>query len=330
MNWIAWIASKHVLLVHLPAAAALMIPLPIFAAQRGGRGIRPWWTTCRYLAWAGLVGSALAVASGFLQGRLHGHSSLGALWGTAEPGVNYLFRIHEVGGFACLVLSAVCLRSLFRARQEHQGIGVVALLLGLLWCATALTTSYAGALLVGHGPAPALFLAPPQGRPAPVPVAAPAPVVRIQPAVDPEATLPVRALDFASLQAMQAEPVKSAAHGNRWIRVWVSPAAAKAYQAGQALPPGTLAVLTSTEDRWGRPGFDPGPLYALEIGADGQPRLSYYWAQVPEARRTETHGAERVYWRDSAPELNACRSCHAQGAAARAQRSRPSVARKAS
>ena len=137
-----------------------MIPFPILAAQRGGRGIRPWWTTCRYLGWAGLIGSLAAVFSGLALGRFQGRMPLGALWGAAEPGVGYLFRIHELGGAACLLLGALCLRSLYRNRQEHQGIGVPALLLGLVWCATALTTSYSGFLCLGREPVPGVFLAP--------------------------------------------------------------------------------------------------------------------------------------------------------------------------
>ena len=147
MNWMAWVASKHALMVHLPVAAALMIPIPIMAAQRGGRGIRPWWITCRYLAWAGLFGCLLAVVSGFCQGRLHAYVPDHAFWSTAKPGLSNTFWVHEAGGVASLVLAVLCLCSLFRERQPHQGIGIPALLLGLLWCASALTGAYSGALL---------------------------------------------------------------------------------------------------------------------------------------------------------------------------------------
>ena len=177
MNWLAWVASKHSLMVHLPIAAALMIPIPILAAQRGGRGIRPWWITCRYLAWAGLAGSLVAVLSGFLQGRLNAHLPPHAFWGSSEPGVNYLFTVHEAGGVACLLLGALCLRTLFRERQPHQGIGLQALLSGLLWCASALIGAYSGALLVGHGTPPALFLAPPR-RHAPASTPPPTPLTQ--------------------------------------------------------------------------------------------------------------------------------------------------------
>jgi hypothetical protein len=160
MEWIAWLASRHTWLVHLPAAAALMIPLPILAAQRGGRGIRPWWTTCRYLAWTGLIGSVLAVASGYLAARHQGLLPPGDLWAAPPPGLPYLFRIHEFGGLVSLLLGAACLRSLYRSRQDHQGIGLPALLLGVIWGVSALATAYVGPFLLGRTQAPAYLLGP--------------------------------------------------------------------------------------------------------------------------------------------------------------------------
>jgi len=321
MNWTAWIASKHALLVHLPIAAALMIPLPIIAAQRGGRGIRPWWTTCRYLAWIGTLGSLLALASGFYLARAHGNLTADAFWGPATAGMPYLFRVHEIGGVASVVLGALCLKSLYRRRQEHQGIGFPALLAGLAWCFASYLSSYSGAVMVGQHPAPQLLVAPPKlpdAKPAPVP--APPPVVAEAPR-DAEAQAPLRALDYLALRGLHSEPVKSGPHGNRWIRVWVNPEAEQAYRAGEKLPPGSLVVMSTLEDRWGRPGFDQGPLYALETDKDGSPRLTFYWPQVPEARRAETQGAASAYWRGDDPRLASCRSCHAGGVAPKKDRS---------
>jgi len=131
----------------------------------------------------------------------------------------------------------------------------------------------------------------------------------------------VRALNYLALRALHAEPVKSGPHGNRWIRVWVSPGAEQAYRAGEKLPAGALVVMSTLEDRWGRPGFEQGPLYALETGADGKARLTFYWPQVPEARRAETQGAASAYWRGDDPRLASCGSCHAEGPAPRKDRS---------
>ena len=65
-----WIALKHALLSHLPVATGLLLPFTLFAAQRAGRGIRPWWTVARYLGWAGILGTLGAFLSGFASGRL--------------------------------------------------------------------------------------------------------------------------------------------------------------------------------------------------------------------------------------------------------------------
>ena len=328
MNWIAGIANKHTLLAHLPLAAVLLIPVPIMAALRGGRGIRPWWVTCRYLCWAGALCTLAAVLSGLLLGWSHGSGLLGPLRGHADPGLSDVFRLHQAGGLASLLLALACLRSVYRHRLEHQGIGLKPLLLSLLWCGCILGAFYSGNLLT----------APPPDNPVP---GSPQPGLTASPAAlgfgarrgsaaaqDPEASAPLRALDFASLKAMHPEPVKSAAHGNRWIRVWLTPASAADYQAGRPLAKGSLAVLSTVEDHWGRPGYELGPLYAMEIKEDGTPKFTFYWPQVPVTRRGETQGAERVYRRDGDPGLQACATCHGHGSAAKQDRSRFTPLRK--
>lgn len=154
MNFLAWLASTHTWLVHVPVAAAVLVSMPILAAQRGGRGIRPWWTTCRFLAWAGSIGALVAVLSGLLMARRLG-LSIADLGTTALPGLPTWFRIHVLGGVTCLCSGLACLLSLYRKRKDHQGIGLLALLFGLLWGGSALVTSYEGMFL--HGRAPALI-----------------------------------------------------------------------------------------------------------------------------------------------------------------------------
>ena len=138
---------------------------------------------------------------------------------------------------------------------------------------------------------------------------------------DPESDRPVRALDYASLEPVSPDPVRSLAHGSRWIRAWASPEAAAAYRAGQPLPQGAFVVLSSAEDRWGRPGPDPGPLYALEMKATG-PAFTFYWPRIPMNHRREFGGDSRAYWRGSDAHLDACRTCHAAGMADPSKRSR--------
>src|ERR1035438_5979168 len=68
-----WIALQHALLSHLTVATGLLLPWALLAAQRRGRGTRPWWTGGRELGRAGLLGTLGAFLSGFASGR---HSAL--------------------------------------------------------------------------------------------------------------------------------------------------------------------------------------------------------------------------------------------------------------
>jgi hypothetical protein len=318
-----WIGLKHALLSHLPVATGLLLPWALFAAQRPGRGIRPWWTVARYLGWAGLLGTLVAFLSGYAAARGLGlippHRLL-PVFAQGSGAQALLFR-HAVLGGVSLLVGLVATWAMNRSRQDHQSLGFLALGLGLVWCAAMLGAGEGGYRLAHsrlRSPAQALVPAPPH---IPVPVAA-APPAAQAPKVeaDPEAKAPLRALDYASLEPLHPDPVKSLAHGGRWIRAWASPEAAAAYRAGQPLPVGALVVLSSVEDRWGRPGPEVGPLYGLEQKATG-PVLTFYWPRIPQERRREVGGEARAYWRGADEHLAACRSCHATGMADAAQRS---------
>jgi hypothetical protein len=224
---------------------------------------------------------------------------------------------HALWAVAGLPVALLALWAMHRPRKEHQGFGFLPLLFGLIWAVVALYSGRTGHAMV-HPAIP---------RPLPAPAPAAAPKAAAIPAPDPEAQVPVRALDYASLVPMQAEPVKSPAHGGRWIRVWVSEGAVEAYRAGGPLPPGALVVMTTAADRWGRPGPDPGPLYALEM-KDGRPQFTFYWARVPADWKAETGGEPRAYWRSPDPRLASCLTCHAGGLADPAKRSRWRLPRK--
>ena len=309
-----WIATKHALMAHLPVAAGLLLPLALIAALRPGLGIRPWWVACRYLGWAGFLGLLAALVSGWANARALGLLPPGRLLPFTGAGVPPELARHALWAVVGLPVAILALWAMHRSRKEHQGFGFLPLFFGLLWAFIALYTGRTGHGLV-H---PAVL----RQAPAPVQKAVAAP-----PPPDPEAQVPVRALDYASLVPMQAEPVKSPAHGGRWIRVWVSEGAVDAYRAGGPLPPGALVVMTTVADRWGRPGPDPGPLYALEE-KDGQPRFTFYWARVPADWKAETGGETRAYWRSPDPRLASCQTCHARGLADPAKRSRWKALRK--
>ncbi len=291
---------------------AILLPLALVAAQRPGRGIKPWWITCRYLALVGVIGLSVAMLSGWLWARSLGLIPAGGylvprlLKPTADQWLQVTIWKHQMAAIASLVLGVATLWACHRRRLEHQGLGLLSLFFGLLWCGTSLLAGFYGGKM-GH---PDHATAPSQA----------APIASAEPA-DPETEVPVRALDFGSLEPIQSEPVRSTTHGNRWIRVWVTPSGSDAYRAGKPLPPGAYAVMSSLEDRWGRPSFESGPLYMLETLANGKPSLTYYWPRVPEAKRGETGGQASVYWRGKNPNLESCMGCHATGQAPLDQRS---------
>ena len=307
-----WFVLKHALLSHLPVATGLLLPWALLAAQRPGRGIRPWWTVARYLGWAGTLGTLSAFISGFGSARFRAlippHRFLPAP--SAGLGPEALLFRHAVLGGVSLLLGIGAVWAMNRTRKDHQSLGLLALGMGLGWSILLLLAGEGGYRLA-HGPvravAPAVTL----------PAAVPVPKVD----QDPESRMPVRALDFTSLEAIHTEPVKSPAHGGRWIRTWVSPEAAPAYRAGRSLPLGALVVVSSADDRWGRPGSEVGPLCALEVKATG-PSLTFYWPRIPMERRPEFGGESRVYWRGEDVHLKACLACHADGMADAAKRSR--------
>ncbi len=260
----------------------------------------------------------VALFSGFLQAKQQNFLAPGQFLAPKGSGVMALFRLHQILGLSSLVLGALTLKAVFRRREEHQGLGMLALCLGLLWSAATLA-----GLWYGHQ-----LRQPALSEPAPLkvdpPVAAPRPAA---PMPGGEAQVPVRALDYLSLVPMHSEPVRNALHGNRWIRVWASPGAEEAYRNGQKLPEGAFLVMNSLEDHWGRPGLEAGPLYALEMKG-GKAHFTFYWPHVPEAKRGETAGAERAYWHGDDPNLASCLKCHLDGLAPKKDRSTWTVPRK--
>jgi hypothetical protein len=312
-----WIALQHALLSHLPVATGLLLPWALLAAQRPGRGIRPWWTVARYLGWAGILGTLGAFLSGFAKGRISAIPPLNRLLPMASSGSGpeaLLFR-HALLGVASLLVGITALWAMNRSRKDHESLGFLALLLGLAWCAVLLVAGEGGYRLAHQRAG-----LPVASSPVPSPSATAAPTAP-RALRDPESDLPIRALDYASLEPIHPDPVRSLAHGSRWIRAWTSPEAAAAYRAGQPLPQGALVVLSSAEDRGGRPGPDPGPLYSLEMKASG-PVLTFYWPRIPMNYRREFGGDSRVYWRGNDAHLDACRTCHAVGMADPSRRSR--------
>jgi len=304
MQWLGWMAKQHVWAVIVAIAVGLLLPWPLLAAQRAGRGIKPWWTTSRFLAWAGILAAAAALITGeFLAknlGLLDGEWILRGPWSD--------MRIHQYFGGATVFFGSLCLRFSYLKRKEHQGLGALALFAGLLWTISACGAGASGIKLAHESAAQAKAAAKPQARESTSGQAEADEVISNQ------RNRLLKILDYPSLVPMHQEPIKSSAHGNRWIRVWASPDAAESYASGGQLPEGALVVMNSVEDRWGRPGNEIGPLYTLEVLPTG-PRVGMYWSYVPESKRGEVGGLSRVSWREPNENLASCAECHANGMA---------------
>jgi hypothetical protein len=227
-------------------------------------------------------------------------------------------RIHQYFGGATVFLGSLCLRSAYMKRKEHQGLGFLTLTTGLLWAVAAGGAGVSGIKLAREGPNAAAKLSAKSSSDGSTE----------DDALDgTDVTLNqrnrlMRILDYTSLVPMHQEPVRSPAHKNRWVRVWVSQDAADAYATGGQLPNGALVVMNSVEDRWGNPTHEIGPLYTLEAFQDGSQKVGMYWSFVPESKRDEVGGLKRVSWREPNETLASCAECHANGMALPSQRRR--------
>jgi hypothetical protein len=262
------------------------LPLAMLASfhRRHGRVLTG---TALFLATLAWLGSTAALVSGLLWGRLINliaparflpvvASEKQVLQRTLQFHILAALTGFLLGGLCVFLLWRVWLRAFGSARAvdasrrfRERGVGLPALVVGCLWLGAWGISGKLGGIMV--------FGSDETNR-----AAAEADAARRN---DLEAELPIRALDFASLEPATAVAARSKAHGDRWRRIWVSASGSDAYQAGKPLPPGAYAVMPTFSDEKGRPGTEPGPLYFKEIKADGSTAFAFYWARVPEALR---------------------------------------------
>jgi len=320
MQLLEWMANQHIKVVIFAIATSLLLPYTLIAAQRSGRGIKPWWTTSRFLAWIGLIGATFALVTGLFLAK-----NLGLLDGEwIIRGDEWSdLRIHQYLGGAAVLLGFLCLRASYQPRREHQGMGPYALIAGLLWAVAAGGAGYYGIKLLQTHRA--------EGRmPTYTKPEAQQPSAQVADDThDPsDANRLLKILDYASLVPIHSEPVRSPAHKNRWIRVWVSQNAVEAYTQGHQLPDESLIVMNTVEDRWGRPSHEIGPLYSLEALPGGKSALGMYWSYVPESKRSEVNGVTSVIWAEPNPNLASCAECHTEGMSQPRSRSRVTTPRR--
>lgn len=316
---IEFIAREHPAFVHIPLGLVAVLPVAMLASFHPRHG-KILTGTSFFLAGIGWLASTAALFSGLVWGRqinLISPSGFLPVVANEKQVLQKILQIHILAAMAGFLIGGVCVFLLWRiwrrdyssglegADHRHhagrrfweRGVGAPALLLGFLWLGSWGFSGKLGGIMVF-------------GNEETNKAAAEADAAKRN---DVEAELPIRALDYASLEPAEDRPVRSKAHGDRWRRIWVTASGIDAYKAGRPLPAGAYAVMSTFTDDKGKPGSEPGPLYMKETKADGTTAFLFYWPRVPEALRKDVSGRDSVYWRSPDPKLFTCLGCHEKG-----------------
>lgn len=319
-----WFAREHPAFVHVPLGLVATLPLAMVGSFLSPQGHR-WTRTAFFMAAVAWFSSAVALGSGLLWGRQIGLILPGAFLppeANATQVIQRMLRLHIYAALVGVLVGALCLALIWRAwgpgnpitgdhdlqhgrhlgrRFWERGVGLPALFAGLLWLgAWGFCGKLGGVMVFGNEET---------NR-----ASAEAEAKRKN---DVEADLPIRALDYGSLEPLTPEPQMSQAHGGFWVRTWVPASGIDAYRAGKPLAPGAYTVLSTFLDQKGKPSHELGPLYFKEVLADGNVAFAYYWAKVPEGKRAALGGEDAVYWRSPHPNLAVCATCHVDAGPAR-------------
>lgn len=313
-----FIAREHPAFVHLPLGLVAALPLAMLGSFhiRYGRGLTG---TSFFLAALGWLTSTIALFSGLVWGRqinLIGPAKFLPVVASEKQVLQRMLQLHIMAALAGFLIGGLCVFLLWRVWRrefgtgpggEHRhragrrfwerGVGAPALLIALLWLGSWGFSGKLGGIMVF-------------GNEETNRAAAEADKAKRN---DVEAELPIRALDYASLEPAEEAPTRSKAHGDRWRRIWVTASGIDAYKAGKPLPAGAYAVMSTFTDEKGRPSTEPGPLYMKETKADGTTAFAFYWPRVPETLRKDFGGQDAVYWRSPDPKLATCLGCHEKG-----------------
>ncbi|BDU71279.1 hypothetical protein [Mesoterricola silvestris] len=285
-------SREHPALVHVPLGMVVVLPIMLVAAHRS-RYPQTWRRMAFRVGLLALGGSLLTLLSGFYWARLlslipsDGYVPVVASRGQALQRVLRLHELTALAGFGVGVLNLLLLRKSYHEPDRMRW--TTACLAGtILWAGTWGYVGRLGGVMV-FGNAETNKAA--------------------QEAIDArkndaEAELPVRALDYASLEPLRPAPFRSRAHGGRLARTWVTASGSDALAAGKPLPIGAYAVMSTDANG------SPGPLYMREAKADGTQAFSLYWPRIPEAERKAFGGEDAVYLRSPAKGLESCATCH--------------------
>lgn len=307
------IATEHPAFVHVPLGMVIALPFAM-AFSFKAKHPHPWKLASFFLAGLAFMGAVVALVSGLFWGRQISLIPPGGYFpvvASEKQVLQKMLQLHEIAAIVGAIIGFVCLALLWRTLRQDEdahhaaptlrrrladrGVGLAPLMVSLLWLAFWGFCGKLGGIMVF-------------GNEATNKAAAAADQAKRN---DVEADLPIRALDYASLEPAQMIPMKSKAHGNRWARIWVTASGIDDYKAGKPLPAGAYAVLSTVDDAKGKPGQEPGPLYMRETQADGHQSFVFYWPRVPETSRAQTGGEDFAYWRSPSEKLQSCAVCHA-------------------
>ncbi|HLP31249.1 MAG TPA: hypothetical protein VK150_07795, partial [Geothrix sp.] len=236
---IEFIAREHPAFVHIPLGLVAVLPLAMLASFHPRHG-KILTGTSFFLAGIGWLASTVALVSGLLWGRqinLIGPSGFLPVVASEKQVLQKILQIHILAACAGFLIGGICVFLLWRiwrrdynsglegADHRHhagrrfweRGVGAPALLLGFLWLGSWGFSGKLGGIMVF-------------GNEETNRAAAEADAAKRN---DAEAELPIRALDYASLEPAEDKPVRSKAHGDRWRRIWVTASGIDAYKAGR-------------------------------------------------------------------------------------------------
>lgn len=333
---IEFIAREHPAFVHVPLGLVICLPLALLGSY-WSKHPHAWKLTAMFMAALAWLSSSVALFSGLVWGRQISLIPPGAfipVVASEKQVLQNMLKLHEFAALTGVVIGLACIIMLWQSlkrdpgpgaaaeaplrretdpaadrsqgshhrqtggrRRADRAVGAAAMVLSLAWIGAWGFCGKLGGIMVF-------------GNEATNKAAAEAEAKRKN---DVEAELPIRALDYASLEPVEAGPVRSPAHGNRWRRIWITASGFDAYKEGKPLPAGAYAVLTTFEDEKGKPGHEQGPIYMKETKADGGTAFAFYWPRVPEKLRAQVGGEESVYWRSPDPKLGVCLGCHEKG-----------------
>jgi hypothetical protein len=318
-----FIAREHPAFVHLPLGLVAALPVAMLASFHRTHG-KPMVPASFFIALLAWLGSTVALFSGLIWGRqinLIAPSAFLPVVANEKQVLQRMLEFHIMAAMTGFLVGGVCVFILWRIWRrdnavaadgtEHRhragrrfwerGVGAPALLMAMIWLGSWGFSGKLGGIMVF-------------GNEETNKAAAEADRAKRN---DVEAELPIRALDYASLEPAENAPERSKAHGDRWRRVWVSASGIDAYKAGKALPPGAYAVMSTFTDDKGKPSTEPGPLYMKETKADGSTAFAFYWGRIPADLQKEFGNQDSVYWRSPDTKLATCLGCHEKGAASK-------------